>query len=65
MEDLGLVLLVIVGIGIYLLPTWIACARKRINKGAIFCLNLFIGWSLVAWVIAMVWAVKEPENSAK
>jgi hypothetical protein len=31
----------------------------RKNKGAIFVLNLFLGWTLIGWVVALVWAVSE------
>lgn len=56
------IILAIVGIVVYFIPTIIAFARHRINKGAIFCMNLFLGWCLIGWVIALVWAVKEPDR---
>jgi len=43
----------------YFLPFAIAFYRKRANTGAIFALNLFLGWSLIGWVVALVWALKE------
>ncbi|MDH6155546.1 ABC-type sugar transport system permease subunit [Polynucleobacter sphagniphilus] len=43
----------------YLLPFAITFNKKRANTGAIFVLNLFLGWSFVGWVIALVWAIKE------
>ena len=43
----------------YFLPFGIAFNKKRANTGAIFALNLFLGWSLIGWVIALVWALKE------
>jgi ABC-type sugar transport system permease subunit len=43
----------------YFLPFAIAFNRKRVNSGAIFALNLFLGWSLIGWVVALVWALKE------
>jgi hypothetical protein len=36
----------------YLLPFAIAFYKRRANSGAIFALNLFLGWSLIGWVIA-------------
>jgi hypothetical protein len=27
------------------------------NAGAIFALNLLLGWTLVGWVVALVWAL--------
>ena len=43
----------------YFLPFAIAFNRKRANTGAIFALNLFLGWSLIGWVVTLVWALKE------
>jgi Superinfection immunity protein len=42
---------------IYFLPTFIARRRQKRNTGAIFALNFFLGWSLVGWVVALVWAL--------
>lgn len=42
---------------LYLLPFGIAFARRRTNTVAIFCLNLFLGWTLVGWVASLVWSV--------
>ncbi len=49
---------------LYLLPTSIAIARKRSNTGAIFVLNLFLGWTLVGWVVALVWSVADDKKPA-
>jgi Superinfection immunity protein len=45
----------------YFLPFAIAFNKKRANSGAIFALNLFLGWSLIGWVVALVWALKEEQ----
>ncbi len=45
----------------YFLPFAIAFHRKRANTSAIFALNLFLGWSLIGWVVALVWALKEEQ----
>jgi hypothetical protein len=42
----------------YFLPSLIALARSKRNLLAIFLLNCFLGWTLVGWVVALVWAVK-------
>ena len=55
-----LVLLLILT-GMYFLPTIIAFNRNRHNKGAIFVLNLFLGWSVIGWVVSMVWAVSSSQ----
>jgi hypothetical protein len=38
----------------YFLPTIIG--HNRHNAGAIFLLNLLLGWTVIGWVVAMVWA---------
>jgi uncharacterized membrane protein YqaE (UPF0057 family) len=50
-------LLVLGTIGFYLFPFSIASLRSHKNTGAIFVLNLLLGWTLLGWVAAMVWAV--------
>jgi len=50
---LGAILLVALGT-LYFWPAIVA--RKKRNLWAIFVLNLLLGWTLVGWVIALVWA---------
>jgi hypothetical protein len=42
---------------LYFFPTVIALLRWRPNLMAIFALNLFLGWSVIGWVIALVWSL--------
>src|SRR3990167_4145182 len=42
---------------LYFLPTVIAASGHSRNTQAIFLLNLFLGWTLLGWVGALVWAV--------
>jgi len=47
-----------IGFVMYFLPTIIAFARNKRDTTAILLLNLFLGWSVIGWIIALVWAVK-------
>lgn len=47
-------------IAFYLLPAIIAASRKHHNAGAIFTLNLLLGWSVIGWFVALVWAMTKP-----
>ena len=47
-------LLFIVFLTIYFIPTMMASGKK--NATAIFALNLFLGWTILGWVVALVWA---------
>lgn len=42
----------------YLLPTWVA---PRGRRGSVFVLNLFLGWTLIGWVIALFMAIRAHE----
>ena len=44
---------------LYLLPTIIAAHYKRRQKNAIFILNLLLGWTVLGWIGALVWAFVE------
>lgn len=52
-------LMIVIALGVYFLPTIIAKINNQPNFASIFVLNLFLGWSLVGWVISLVWAVKK------
>ena len=55
----GLAVLALPFLVIYLIPAIIGFIRKKDNKMAILLLNLFLGWSLIGWVVALVWAVSK------
>lgn len=42
---------------LYFLPAIIAITRKKSNTGAILVLNFFLGWTLIGWVVSLVWAL--------
>lgn len=47
----------------YFLPTFIATGKK--NGGGIFVLNLTLGWTLVGWIGALIWAMCSPVVNKK
>lgn len=46
---------------LYMLPTYEAHLKRQPNIQSIAMVNLFLGWSLVGWVVALVWAFKRAE----
>lgn len=50
---------IFIGIAIFcfFIPYYLAGARNHPNKYPILAINLFLGWSLIGWVIALVWAL--------
>ena len=58
MQSFGLleIVLVVFMFAFYFLPSLVAYLRKHKNLLAIFLLNLFLGWSVLGWVISLVWS---------
>ena len=46
----------------YFFPAIIAAFRRHHNLLAIFLLNLFLGWSGLGWIGALVWAATRVER---
>lgn len=43
---------------LYFLPSIIAIARKVPNVASVIVINLFLGWSLIGWIVALAMAVR-------
>ena len=52
------------GTVMYFLPSISALARSKSDLLAIFLLNLFLGWSVIGWMVALVWAAKSDVPTA-
>ncbi|VVN21410.1 hypothetical protein PS662_04387 [Pseudomonas fluorescens] len=46
---------------LYMLPTIEAWLKSHPNIASIALVNFFLGWTLVGWVVAVVWAFKKAE----
>ncbi len=44
-------------IGGYFLPSIIAKSRKHHQYDPILLINIFLGWTLLGWFVALVWSV--------
>lgn len=55
-------ILVIFLLWIAFLPLWIARVRKHPHSLAIFLINLLLGWTLLFWLIALIWAFVGKED---
>ncbi len=67
-------LLLVAALIVYLIPTIIVWNKRHYNP--VIALNLFLGWTFIGWVAALVWAlvdekptpeivVHEPDNLEK
>jgi hypothetical protein len=55
------VILSVITLG-YMVPFSIALLRGTKNLAAIFLLNFFLGWSVIGWIVAVIWAITEKED---
>jgi Superinfection immunity protein len=54
---IGGTFIILVLMFLYLVPTFIAAARHRQNRIMIFNVNLLLGWTLIGWIVALVWSL--------
>jgi T4 superinfection immunity protein len=46
------------GLVMYFLPSILAFARNKRDTTGIVLLNFLLGWTMIGWVVALVWSVK-------
>jgi S1-C subfamily serine protease len=51
------VLIIIVLAGAYFIPTIVAWKKRHENAVAVTLVNVFLGWSVIAWIITLIWAL--------
>ena len=54
-----------IGLAIYLIPAIVADSRKHPNRIPIFVINLFLGWTVLGWVIALAWSFSNIERGER
>lgn len=54
-DGISAVCVLLIGVLIYFIPALVG--QNRRNAGAIFVLNLLLGWTVIGWVVALVWAM--------
>ncbi len=47
----------------YFVPSIIAFARKHSNAVPILLLNIFLGWTFLGWIAALVWSLTTPSET--
>lgn len=54
---LGLLALLV---GVYFIPSMVAADRKVSSVGSVVVINLFLGWTILGWVVALALAMRTP-----
>ena len=64
MDPLGPILAIFLVL-LYCLPAIVAALRDHHQRSAIVVLNLFLGWTFLGWVAALVWAATAVREDLK
>lgn len=59
---LGMLPMLFIMSGFYFVPTIIAIA-KRNHRTKVILINIFLGWTIVMWILSLVWACKRDEEN--
>lgn len=59
---MGIILVFVIGF-VYFIPAVNAYSKKKRNAGAVLALNLFLGWTFIGWIVALVWSISNDEKT--
>lgn len=59
MDAIGPIVIWAVLIGLYFLPAWLAYDHRKKQADSIAALNLFLGWTVIGWIAALIWSVSK------
>ena len=54
--------LILILAAVYFIPSIVASVLNHPQLGAIFRLNIFLGWTFIGWIAALIWAVDRDET---
>jgi hypothetical protein len=58
--------LIVPGVAVfYFVPGMVAYAKHHSRPHVVLLFNLLIGWTLIGWVMTLVWALANPERGIK
>jgi len=58
-------LVLLIGIAIYMLPTWIAGFTKHPDTVGIAVVNAAFGWSGIGFLLCLIWAFRKPQPASQ
>ena len=57
LDGFAILVVFVIGLLIYFLPSVIASSREHHNSVALFFANLLTGWTVIGWVVCLVWSL--------
>lgn len=59
---MGYLIIDLLVIAMYFLPTIVAYSRKVKNRQSIVIINFFLGWTLLGWVVALAMSARDAKT---
>ncbi|MEO1038003.1 MAG: superinfection immunity protein [Pseudomonadota bacterium] len=57
--------IIVLAVLLHFLPTLIALLRGHHNGFAIFLTNLLLGWTVIGWIVALIWSFTAIERRVR
>jgi hypothetical protein len=54
--------LIVAGIVLYILPSLVASYRRCDKLSPVVVVNIFLGWTVIGWIVALAMAVSGPSR---
>lgn len=64
-NTIAIIIACVFGFILYIIPMFIALKRKHPQRFPIGCLNIFLGWTFLGWVICLVWALSNTKTEVQ
>ncbi|NQD74117.1 superinfection immunity protein [Pseudomonas sp. CM27] len=65
MSDFLAFLMAVAAFILYFAPTFVAAKRKHPNGTPIALLNIFLGWTFIGWLAALIWSASAIKTEAQ
>lgn len=62
-ELILLFIFLVIATPIYFLPSILAC--EKCNYKSVLLLNIFLGWTIIGWVVSLIWGLKTVKDPLK
>lgn len=62
---IAIIIACVFGFILYVIPMCIALKRKHPQRFPIGCLNIFLGWTFLGWVICLVWSLSNTKSEVQ
>jgi Superinfection immunity protein len=56
---------VFIGMLVYIFPSFVADIRSHRQRYAILALNLLLGWTVLGWIIALIWSLTYSDRNGR